>query len=547
MVTATKAMAHNRKTTSQIVGAIVRRPNALRLLAGAFCSALITLPAGAEPWRVVPQISLSETYTDNAQLAPSASAKDSLVSNITAAIRIERQGPRSSVSINYSQQQLFYSDFPRLNNRQNALTSSLTTQIVDNWFFLDARANISQENQSAFGSAISANAAANNQDRTETRTYQLSPNIRGSFTDRAVYQLRLNETQSESDRGALSNAVSQSFPTTRSTEWIGRIRNASLAAPMGWALDLNSLAVRSSVIGNKLDARLSASVIYGFNSQLHVSLIGGAERSDFASVDRKTNTTYGAAVEYTPNPRTQVLAGSESRFFGHSHNFIFAHRTPVTAWRLASAREIATLPNELATRNGGVLASLLSDLVAASIPNPVARAEAVRNRFESVGGAPNPITTGNFLTQRPYVTKNTEASVALLGLRNTITATVSQSDRRSFGNLPAEAATPNTFTNDDNVRRKRASLSWAYRLTSTTVMTLQASRTRTDSLLAPLLHAAPFILIPRSDQQMHSLFITKTLGQHTSASLGVRHVKFESTAFTSYGENALVGTFIVRF
>ena len=530
-----------------MAGMVAPRLTIPHLLAGPVCVALVALPAGAEPWRIVPQISFSEAYTDNAELTPSATAKESVVSNITVALRIDREAPRSSVFINYSHQQLFYSNLSRLNNRQNALASRMTTQIIDNWLSLDTRANISQENRSAFGSAISANVAANNQDRSETRTYQLSPNIRGAFSDLAGYQLRLNETQSESDRNALSNTASKSFPTTRSTEWIGRIRNASLAAPLGWALDLNLLTVRNSVIGHKEDARLSASVIYVLNPQLHVSLLGGAERSDFAGVDRKTNSTYGAAIEYTPNPRTQLVAGSESRFFGHSHNFIFAHRTPVTAWRLASTRDIATLPNELVGRNGGGLASLLSDLVAASIPNPAARAEAVRNRFESVGGAPNPVTTGNFLAQRPYVTKNTEASVALLGVRNTITAIASQTDRRSFSVLPTVTTTLTTLTNNDNVRRKHASFSWAYRLTPITTMTLQASRTRTESLLTGLPSIALSPLTPRSDQQAQSLFITTAFGLHTSGSMGIRHVKFDSTAFTSYRENALVGTFNIRF
>ena len=84
-----------------------------------------TLPAEQAPaesaplitaWRFTPEITVTESHTDNAALLPSATAKQSWVTESTPSIRIEKTGVRSR----------FYLDY-RLSHFRYANDSQLTT------------------------------------------------------------------------------------------------------------------------------------------------------------------------------------------------------------------------------------------------------------------------------------------------------------------------------------------------------------------------------------------------------------------------------------
>jgi uncharacterized protein (PEP-CTERM system associated) len=483
--------------------------------------------ARAEPWRVVPQVSVNETFTDNADLSVNAIAKSSLVSTISAALRAERVGPRATVFVDYTFQQLLYSQLSRLNTRQNYLASRLSTEVIDNWLFIEARANISQENRSAFLASDSSGGTTTNRNRSETRTVQLSPYVRGQLADAAIYQLRVNATESESDSATL--------PNTRSLEWLGRIRNASLAAKLGWSLDVNSLQVRNTLINKKEDSRASASLIYAINPQFHVSLIGGRERTDFASIDKQSQATYGIGVEYSPTPRSQLLAARETRFFGSSYSVSASHRTPQTAWRFSSNREAIVLPNQLATGASSTITGLMNDLLTASIQDPAARAEAVRRRFESLGTTGSQASIGEFLTERPFINSASELSVAVLGARNRLTLAVTRTARRSFDIDPVGAS---SFAISNNIRRDNATVAWVHRLTPLTALSVNASRLRATG---------EALTNPESEQKQVSVAMTTALGPRTDASFGARHVRFETNTANNFRENAVVGTLAMRF
>ena len=118
----------------------------------------------------------------------------------------------------YGLHRILYANDPRLNNSQNALDSLMTVEMLENRFFVDVRANISQQSRSAFAAAApdAASATAN---RVETSVYQLAPYLRGRIADIAAYQLRLIAAQ-VSSRGIASSG-------TRTTEWLGNMRSAA--------------------------------------------------------------------------------------------------------------------------------------------------------------------------------------------------------------------------------------------------------------------------------------------------------------------------------
>ncbi len=495
-----------------------------------FCGSMVLYSISAstchaDAWNVQPEIALAETFTDNAALAPSALAKNSWVTELAPGIRIEHLGGRASVLLDYRLRSTYYSDQTRLNNNQNFLNATSTFEAVENWLYIDARSSITQQNRSAFDSAQIQNTSTIDANRIETNTYQISPYIRGRFADIAIYQLRLNETETRTNDAA--------FPDTRTSEWIGVISNAANTAQWGWLISGNALDVRNSDLGKKQDNRIRASAIYAFSRQLKFSIIGGYERSDFASAEARSTSTRGAGVEWLPTDRTKLSAMRERRFFGDAYNLQFTHRTPLTAWKFVTTKDVVVLPNTLTTVTPGSVYELLYDVLTTSVPDPAARTQAVRRRLQESAAAENGNFSSAFLTLRPFVSQNREGSVALLGARNTVTLTFGRREQRDLATTNLSPALQNT-----DVLQRNWNVTWAHRLSPISTVTAGLTRLRTESLLQ---------LQPESKQRAESIVFTTRLSPKTSASLALRRVHFNSTALNSYLENALAGTILMRF
>ena len=479
----------------------------------------------ADAWKIVPGVTFSETFTDNAALVPAATAQNSWATELTPSLHIEHLGARASVLLDYRLRSTVYSNQTRLNNSQNFLNASSTVEAVENWLYVDARSSITQQNRSAFDSAQLQNTSTLNTNRVETNTYQISPYIRGRFSDAAIYQLRVNGTETRTNDAA--------YPNTRTTEWIGVMTNAVPIAQWGWLVSGNALTVRSDDLGTRHDNRIRALATYAISRQLKFSLITGYERTDFARNGTRSKSTNGAGVDWLPTDRTKLSASREQRFFGDAYNVIFSHRTPLTAWKFTTTKDVVVLANTLTTVTPGSVYELLYDVLATSIPDPAARTEAVRRRLQESAAAENGNFSSAFLTLRPFVSQNREGSVALLGVRNTITLTFNRREQRDL----ASTSLPALLQNADVLQRSWTA-SWAHRLSPVSTITAAYSSLRTDGLS---------LRQAESKQRAESIILTTRLSPKSSASLALRRVHFNNTALNSYRENALVGTILMQF
>lgn len=516
------------KTSTDMCGLSTQK--SFSILGNFFCGSVAFCTIGvsichANVWNIQPEIGLIETFTDNAALAPPTLAKNSWVTEIAPSIHIEHLGGRASVLLDYRLRSTYYTNQTRLNSNQNFLNASSTFEAVENWLYIDARSSITQQNRSAFDSAQIQNTSTIDRNRIETNTYQISPYIRGRFADVAIYQLRLNGTETRTNDVA--------FPDTRTREWIGVVSNAGNTAQWGWLVSGNALDVRNSDLGNKQDNRIRASAIYAFSRQLKFSAIGGYERSDFATAEARSTSTRGAGIEWLPTDRTKLSAMRERRFFGDAYNFAFTHRTPLTAWKFVTTKDAVVLPNTLTTVTPGSVYELLYDVLATSVPDPAARTQAVRRRLQESAAAENGNFSSAFLTLRPFVSQNSEGSVALLGARNTVTLTFSRREQRDLASTSLSPQLQNT-----DVLQRNWNVSWAHRLSPVTTVTATFTRLRTESLS---------LAQTESKQRAESIVLTTRLSPKTSASLALRRVHFDNTALNSYLENALAGTILMRF
>ncbi len=482
---------------------------------------------GATAWRITPEISLAESYTDNAALVPSAIAKKSWVTESTPGIRIEKRGVRSRVYLDYRLRDFRYSGDSRLNNSQHLLASNAVVEVVDNWLFVDASANITQQNRSAFSIAGATDTSGPNGNRVETATTQISPRISGKLIDLAAYQLRLVAADIRSKDPAL--------PDTIGRQWTGFIKNERAISGLGWSVDGSALSFRNKVVGKAFDERVRGSLSYEVDPQIHVSAIVGREATNFAGLQKTSANTSGFGLEWSPSTRTQFAAVKEKRFFGDSHSVIFKHRTALSAWSFSSNRDVTASSGQLTATGSGSTAGLLSDLLVAAIPDPIAREAAVRKRLEESGIPAGSALSGGFATGRPYVIRSDEASVALVGVKNTVTLIFSRRNQRAFG--PTIGAT-DSFSLSNDILQQGFNLNWALRLSPLSSISLIATSLRSEGLSVAGLDTR--------QRNLNLLFSTR-VGQNTYVTFGARRVHLDNSQNTSYRENAVLASVSLRY
>lgn len=499
----------------------------LGAIAASLAAALLPAAGWAQTWRITPTLGVEVDYSDNPAHVPDAAARGDWLTRITPAVRIDHAGSRATLFLDYRQDRIYHARDSGLDTKENRLASNLHVEVLEQLFFLDAVAGITQLNRSAFDAPVVVGAPSTQANRIETRTGTISPSLRGRFSDAAAWQVRLNETRVE--------AAGATTGSTDTTELVGSMRTLAPGARFGWSVDGTALRSKTEGTTSVEDQRARASLIYAPEPLTRISLYGGYESTDFTGGSRERGATPGMGFEWSPSPRTQVAGIVERRFFGTGHLLQLNHRTSRLALRVESRRDSTLLASATGTESAASLETLMRDLLVASIPDPLARAEQARQRLSTLGAAPTAIGTGLF-TQRPFLLASLDASLAYIAPRDTLTLVASQRDRRAFGDAPANAT--DAFAQAGDIRTRAIGASWLHRLTRLTTLTVSLNQVRSRGL-----DTGDTL---RSREDLATAFVTTQLGPRSTLTFGVRRVDFRSTINTEYTENAVFGTVSFR-
>lgn len=472
-------------------------------------------------WTIKPRVRLTETYTDNANVNRNAGGKQSdLITEIAPGINIVARTARLKAYLDYSLREQLYAKESGYNRSQNALNSFGTFEAVDKWLFLDFSGVIAQQTISAFGTQSPGNTSINN-NVTETSTFRLSPYIRGQFGDIAEYSLRYNLSTTRSDRSNVSDIdVSQ---------WTGQVVGGTSFESLKWTVDGNQQTTDYS-LGRKTDAELLRAILtYAVFPQFRVSLSGGWESNNYASLNQETNTTHGYGFDWTPTERTKVSAFKEKRFFGDGHNINLSHRFPQSSIQFSDTRDVSVLPNQFATVGLGSVYDLYFQQFETLIPDPVARANFVNALLAQNGISPNAQVTSGFTTSQATIRRNQRLSLVLFGARNSITLLANRSE--SQGVLTSQSGL-DAISQSNVVKQQGFGLNLTHRLSEISNLNMLLSRQESLGSGANTI---------KTTTTLYQLNVSTKLGSKTTGSLSLRRTEFDST-LNPYTENALLGT-----
>jgi uncharacterized protein (PEP-CTERM system associated) len=475
---------------------------------------------------VVPRLNLTQTWTDNLRL-DDRNKDAALITTVSPGISISSSSGALRGTLDYSLNGIVYLKTDQASQVQNALTASGQAELIPRRLYVDVRANIGQQNLSAFGrqsmptlgSQGSVSSLVNANQR-ETGTLVVSPSLRGSLGTLASYQLRSDFTRTDVRGSSLGDS--------RGTGVSLRI-DESNAGIVAWWLSANTQQVQSSAAASNRSSGLSAGLNYRPDPDWNFAANVGRERSDYLGSTRNSGSA-GASADWTPTPRSRLAASWQHHDYGDSHTLSLEHRMARSVWRVADTQS-TVLGNTGAAGGVRTVYDQFFLLFASIEPDPVKRDTLVRAYLQSQGLSPDAPVAGGFVSIGPSRMRSQQLGVTLQGVRSTVSLQFSRTLTSRLGGNVNQL----DLASSSRVEQRSLSLSASYRLTPQSGASLTAARQETSGDLGSQANQLTSIMANWDTR----------LGALTSLQLGARHSRFEGV--TPYTENGAYANLTQRF
>jgi uncharacterized protein (PEP-CTERM system associated) len=491
-------------------------------------------------WRILPRLSLVETYSDNVRLQRDGLEQQDLVTQINPGLIINGVGRRYTVSIDYTMNNLVYANLSEFNRIRHQLNAMGTAELIKDFFFVDGRAIMTQQNANLFG-AQGINNVNVTGNRADVHIYNISPYIRQRFQDVATTELRYTRNMVSSNSNALFNSQADAFQAS--------LNSGTAFRSLQWGLNYSHQAVNYERNNRTVEfERSMASLRYMVTSHFGLTATGGYERNTFISIrGSPSSPTWTAGFIWEPSPRTSVAFNAGQRFYGDTYSALATHRTRMTVWDIGYDENITTFNQQAGLGGGSTISAMgasLSQLLAAQ--NPGMSPELIQqnaNALLGLGLQGSFFDPNNFFSNRLFLQKRLMASVAVNGIRNTVVLRGFDMRRVAFSpeGVDADLVGAGNAALLNNTRQSGLNALWSYRISQLTRASIDLTYTR-----------FAFLTVDRVDNLgLARISLTREFPQIMPNLVGMiqyRHnLRESSQPGLNYRENAVVGTLSMSF
>lgn len=475
-------------------------------------------------WRITPRTAFTGTYTDN--LGLDEDEETAFIAGIRPSIGAELIAPRVRFIADYGLE-LFLTaggdddDDRRLNQ---SLSADGTVEWLKDFFFTDAGATIFQQNASIFG-PIARDNTSDTDNRADVRTFRLSPYIRRNVSNLLDYEARYTYTVFETDQDALND---------------GDLRRVDLRADSGTAFQtgfgVEYFTETQTIADNEDDftrEAVAANLRYPLTSRFNLLAQAGYEDNDFLTLgEDPTGAFYNVGASWAPTPRTQLEARLGERFFGTTAFLDLNHRTRRTIWGVTYTEDITTTQQNFLFPANPSTTAFLDGLFVPSIPDPVARAQAIRDFIVANNLPASFATAQNFFSNDVFLEERLQLLMTINLPKNTITLSAFDQNRESLSDGLTGIFSAGDFAFADEIEEQGFAAGWVWRF---------APRTRFSADLA--FSKIESSGIDRSDDLFFfNAGISKEVSRNVSAGLFFRRNERDSNVSTAdFTENAITG------
>lgn len=313
------------------------RPWSGALLGGA-ALLILSSQATANRWEFTPRASVSQTYTDNVNLASDAGDKESeSVSQLNTGFSLSRSGGRTDLSMGYNLQGLAYWGDDGRNTVNHTFSGNSTTEVLSETFFVDASA--SYRDRLVDGRDGFADDTITDGNRTGVATYRVSPYWRQQFGQFASSEVRYSWDTTDYEDSSVEGSGSESNRVQAS------LNSGPQFTTIGWGLTYSWDEVEFEEGTKSTFESLEGLLRLNLTPQFSVYAAGGEERNDFEQAVGRNDpddTFWRAGFTWTPTTRTSLDAYQGERFFGDTYGLTLNHRFRHASWSVAYSETITT-------------------------------------------------------------------------------------------------------------------------------------------------------------------------------------------------------------
>ncbi|KQV59011.1 MULTISPECIES: TIGR03016 family PEP-CTERM system-associated outer membrane protein [unclassified Duganella] len=501
----------------------------------------LAFPAHAA-WDFTPSAAARATYSDNVGLQTDERAESGWVLQLTPGFQLLNHSQRFDFSLDYSLNLYEYAGARRngaQRHNQN-LNGLLKSRLLDDLLYLDAQAGIHQQATSAFGPQQAGNDYVST-NRTEVRTYRISPYLVHRFGAFANGQLRYTRDSVSTDNAGMRrsdgdtiSAQLTSGPTFRRFGWDATASRSVFDEQLPVAGGGERQQSTSSKAAN-------VNLRYAATPQLNLGMYGGYDSFDFSSVGgAQSGAAYGGSLQWTPSARTSLQATAGHRFYGPSYSLALQHRSRGTVWNISYSDSVSSTRSQFVLPQAIDTAAMLDNLFRAQVPDALLRAAVVQAYIQSAGLPRSLATSVNFLSNRYSLNKQLNAGMAWQLARTTTTVSMFKNKRQMLSSQQVDSVLlgSSLATLNDNTEQIGAMASISYRPGAQTVATLIGNAMNVKSLSDAR----------GSNHRDVRLNLSRTYTQRTTGMVELRHVRGSlGLGGQKYTENAVSATLTTRF
>ena len=418
-------------------------------------------------------------------------------------------------------------DFAKGSQRNGVLPDvrgALGATVVEQWLKLDAAGYLRAAESDPFGVRTDDVTAAN---RRNEWGVLAGPTLQHDFGPDAnvVARHQFGMTRGGASAGPGDDAARLDTNLTL-------VRFERKPKPLGVSAELTRLDNRStSDVGDSrytlTTGRLRATMVVG---DVRVGALAGQDRSDYL-LSSHVDPLYGAALDWTPSLRTHLELELEHRYFGQSGRLRLDHRTPFLAMAIDLRRQPLDATSSFGTlAQGADLRGTLDSILTTRYPDPATRAGVVDAIVASRGLDTRSAGAVNLVGDYPQLQTAAQASLALLGSRDTLSfaayALTTRALRRDGDPLAGLAAA----TADS--RQRGASLQLEHRLGAQLSATLLGNWSRIEGL---------GVITERSEEQTWRISLLDHLSRRSDLTVALQWNRFETTAVGQRSFDATLG------
>lgn len=261
-----------------------------------FITIIIFYPCSyASDWKITPNFLLSESYSDNINLAPPSRKKGAFVTEFSPGISISRDAVKNIFNLDYRMQNLLNSGGKDKLEIFHQLQAESNLEIFRNSLFLDLNGSIGQQNATNLN--IANDNLSGGENRTNVSTYGISPYWKPRLNGYADGELRFNYNKVMTDNSLASD--SESF------DYSVRLNSGRRFSRITWFVDYDK---RNEIRENGDDVKFRKALIelrghinrhYSFFTQI------GHSKNRFLATTNQTDNGffYAIGAKWKPSER----------------------------------------------------------------------------------------------------------------------------------------------------------------------------------------------------------------------------------------------------